>query len=364
MRQPRYDVGQVSDGTLSTRRRRRHAAVNDNAPAITSNGGGASASVSLAENTSAVTTVTASDADAGSTLTYSIVGGADAARFAINPSTGALTFVVAPDSEAPADAGGNNVYDVIVQASDGTLSDFQSIAVTVTAVNDNAPAITSNGGGASASVNVTENTTAVTTVTATDADAGSTLTYAIVGGADAARFTINPSTGALVFVAPPNFEAPSDAGGDNLYDVTVQVSDGTLTDTQAIAVSVVAPTRHLSTPCPAQTLAEDGSLAIGGVSVADQDNNVATVRLTVVQSSVTVNLAGGASVSAGANNSATLTLSGTAGQINAALATLAYAPSANYNGGDTLSVVSTDTSGLADTDTVTIMCRPSAIRQC
>ena len=225
----------------------------------------------------------------------------------------------------------------------------------MTAVNDNAPAITSNGGGASASVNVTENTTAVTTVTATDADAGSTLTYAIVGGADAARFTINPSTGALVFVAPPNFEAPSDAGGDNLYDVTVQVSDGTLTDTQAIAVSVVNANEAPVNAVPgAQTVAEDGTLAIGGVSVADQDNNVATVRLTVVQGSVTVNLAGGASVSAGANNSATLTLSGTAGQINAALATLAYAPSANYNGGDTLSVVSTDTLGLADTDTVTI----------
>src|SRR5215470_1866097 len=39
---------------------------NDNAPIITSNGGGASASISVAENTTAVTTVTATDADAGS----------------------------------------------------------------------------------------------------------------------------------------------------------------------------------------------------------------------------------------------------------------------------------------------------------
>ena len=36
----------------------------------------------------------------------------------------------------------------------------------------------------------------------------------------------------------PNFEAPTDAGGNNVYDVIVQVSDGTLTDTQAIAVTV------------------------------------------------------------------------------------------------------------------------------
>ena len=37
---------------------------------------------------------------------------------------------------------------MIVQVSDGTLTDTQAIAVTVTTVNDNAPVITSNGGGA------------------------------------------------------------------------------------------------------------------------------------------------------------------------------------------------------------------------
>ena len=42
----------------------------------------------------------------------------------------------------PTDAGGNNVYDVIVQVSDGSLTREQAIAVTVTAVNDNTPVIT------------------------------------------------------------------------------------------------------------------------------------------------------------------------------------------------------------------------------
>ena len=149
-----------------------------------------------------------------------------------------LAFVSAPDAEAPTDAGGNNVYDVQVQVSDGTNTDTQDIAVTVTNVNDNAPVITSNGGGATAAVNVAENTTAVTTVTATDADAGATLTYSIVGGADAAKFTINATTGVLAFVSAPDAEAPTDAGGNNVYDVQVQVSDGTNTDIQDIAVTV------------------------------------------------------------------------------------------------------------------------------
>src|SRR5207248_1874838 len=79
------------------------------APTITSNGGGATAAVSIAENTTAVTTVAATDPDAGQTLGYSITGGADAALFTINPTTGALSFITAPDFEAPADAGANNL---------------------------------------------------------------------------------------------------------------------------------------------------------------------------------------------------------------------------------------------------------------
>ncbi len=59
-----------------------------------------------------------------------------------------------------------------MQVSDGSNTDTQAIAVTVSDVNDNAPVITSNGGGASAAVNVAENGTAVTTVTASDAEPG------------------------------------------------------------------------------------------------------------------------------------------------------------------------------------------------
>jgi hypothetical protein len=64
----------------------------------------------------------------------------------------------------------------------------------------------------SASVSVPENTTAVTTMTATDPDAGATIVYS--GGADTAQFAIDPSSGALTFIAAPNFEAPTDTGAD------------------------------------------------------------------------------------------------------------------------------------------------------
>ncbi len=60
-----------------------------------------------------------------------------------------------------------------------------------------APSITSNGAGASAAISISENSAAVTTVTATDANSGTVLTYSIIGGADASKFTINAATGVL-----------------------------------------------------------------------------------------------------------------------------------------------------------------------
>jgi VCBS repeat-containing protein len=440
----------VTDGTATTAASVSWSVTGTNdAPVITSNAGGATATLSVDENSTALTTVTASDADDGATQTYSISGGADAARFTIDATTGVLSFVAAPNSEAPADSDSDSVYDVTVRVSDGLSFDDQALAVTVNdvnefdvstpvdsnaaadvvdensaigtvvsvtagasdadattnvvtyslsddaggrfaidattgvvtvagaidreaaaaalnitvratsadgstadqafaigindvdefdvttpadtdaatdTVNENAamgtlvgitasggdadattngvtyslssnpgglfaidadtgivttaaaidrealgssasitvratsadgstadqafsiaingenefaPAITSNGGAATASVSVAENSAAVTTVTATDADLPApAFTYSIAGGADAALFTINASTGALAFASAPDFEAPADAGANNVYDVTVQVSDGTLTDTQAIAVSV------------------------------------------------------------------------------------------------------------------------------
>ena len=250
------------------------------APVITSNGGGASASVSIAENTGAVTTVTATDADsAASKLSYSIVGGADAAQFTINSTTGALSFAASPDYEAPTDSGGNNIYDVTVQVTDGFLTDTQAIAVTVTPVNDNTPAITS-----SASASVAENTTAVLTVTATDADLPvQTLSYSIVGGADAAKFSINASSGALSFVTAPDYEAPTDSGGNNIYDVIVQVSDGTLSSPQAIAVTVtpVNDNTPAITSSATATVAEN-TTAVLTVTATDADLPAQTLSYAIV----------------------------------------------------------------------------------
>ncbi|MCX6840566.1 MAG: cadherin domain-containing protein, partial [Verrucomicrobia bacterium] len=248
--------------------------VND-LPVITSNGGLASASVSVAENSTAVTTVVATDADLPAQgISYSI-SGTDAAKFSIVPATGVLAFVSAPNFEAATDVGANNVYDLVVTATDdgspvGTKT--QTIAVTVTNVNE-APIITSNGGGATAAVTIAENATAVTTVTSTDVDASSTKTFSISGGADSAKFSIVAGTGVLTFAPAPNYEVPTDADLDNVYEVTVRIVDNgspVLDDTQALSVTVTDAN-------DAPVITSNGGLASASINVAENTTAVTTV---------------------------------------------------------------------------------------
>jgi Ca2+-binding RTX toxin-like protein len=191
---------------------------------------------SIAENNAAgavVATLTADDPGGAGPFTYMLITGAgdgDNAAFSIVGDQ--LKMNGSANFEA------KSSYSVRIQVTDalgGTYATAKAIAIDD--INES-PTITSNGAGATASVSVSENTTAVTTVATNDPDAGATLTYSLVASADAGKFQIDGSTGALSFIAAPDFEAPTDAGGDNVYDVTIQVSDGSLTDTQAIAVTV------------------------------------------------------------------------------------------------------------------------------
>ena len=130
------------------------------------------------------------------------------------------------------------------------------------------PTITSDGGGATASKSVPENQTAVTDVNASDAD-NDPLTYSLAGGADVSDFTINPTSGVLSFSTPPDFEAPGDADADNVYEVTVAVSDGRGgSDTQQISVTVTNVAEANSSPL---TFSLRDAATVGGVSVTNED---------------------------------------------------------------------------------------------
>ncbi len=86
---------------------------------------------------------------------------------------------------------------------------------------NNAPSFSS-----SASVSIAENSSGVIyTATATDSD-GDTITFSISGGADLAQFSIVAASGELSFQTSPDFENPADANTDNVYEVTLEASDG------------------------------------------------------------------------------------------------------------------------------------------
>ena len=132
------------------------------------------------------------------TVTWSLNGGADASKFNINSSTGALSFSSAPDFENPSDANSGNDYVVIVRATDSASNTSdQTVTVSVTDLDDTNPLITGNNGGAgssTSSISVNENQTTVDTFTANE-----TVTWSLNGGADASKFNINSSSGALSF---------------------------------------------------------------------------------------------------------------------------------------------------------------------
>lgn len=88
------------------------------------------AAVSVVENAALAYQAVATDAN-GDPLTYSIAGGADAARFSIN-AAGLLNFLAAPDADNPADADSDNVYQVTLSVSDGKTSTSLPMSITVT----------------------------------------------------------------------------------------------------------------------------------------------------------------------------------------------------------------------------------------
>ena len=74
-------------------------------------------------------------------------------------------------------------------------------------------------------VSVNENTSGpVYTISVSDPD-GDAVTLSIVAGKDEGDFVIDLTGRTIAFVTPPDFEAPQDANGDNVYDLTIEARD-------------------------------------------------------------------------------------------------------------------------------------------
>jgi Ca2+-binding RTX toxin-like protein len=135
-----------------------------------------------------------------------------------------------------------------------------------------APEITAFGGASTFSVQRSENTNFVAFIDAVDQNVtdgflfpDQVLSYSLFGN-DAHAFEIDQVSGLLSFASAPNYEVKTDFNNDNIYDVIVRVSDGTLWDEQALAVEVIN--------------ADDVATGAINLSVTSQNNNNASLAAT------------------------------------------------------------------------------------
>ena len=122
--------------------------------------------------------------------------------------------------------------------SEGPLISDATSTVTLSSSPVNNPPVFSS----SSTFSVDENAVSVGTVAASDSGGQDSVTgYSVSGGVDAARFSIT-NGGVLSFRSAPDYENPTDSGGNNVYNLVVTAASGTggreSSATQIITITV------------------------------------------------------------------------------------------------------------------------------
>ena len=256
----------VTDGNSSATEALSITVIDTNdAPTFTS----APYNVSVLENdvAAAVYTVSATDEDSGDSVTFTLTG-TGSTDFSLNPSTGVVTLTRALDFET------TPAYYLTVRACDsngGVVT--TSLNVTVIDQNDSPQFLS-----APYSVNIGENLpvgTIVIKVFATDDDPSDTLTYSL-SGANSNHFNIGSSTGVITT------GQELDRENINSYSLNVSVSDGSVTVTEGITISVDnsndAPT-FSNAPYNTSVNENVNSGNVFTVSATDEDGDAVTFSL-------------------------------------------------------------------------------------
>ena len=196
----------------------------------------------------------ASDVD-GPNLVYSLVAASAVGGTAVVAADGTFTF------DPTGGTSGNATFDVQVTDSDPTTPETATITVNIAVapVND-APTAADNAGAQT----FTEDTATTVTVTITDGDSGTTsITSAEAGNGTVA---INNATGELTYTPNADFN-----GADT---ITYTVSDGDLTATNTVAITVGADNDASVLGDDQASTQEDVAVVLQASSLLSNDSDV------------------------------------------------------------------------------------------
>ena len=156
-----------------------------------------------------------------------------------------------------------------IGVADSATDDTIAVTINLTNVNE-APSVAS---GPTART-VSENSTEVGAYTASDPDASSTASWSVETSGDGRFFEIS-SSGVLSFRSAPDFEAPSDADGNNAYLLTVKVTDNGSPAMSATRVVLVTVRNVNEAPAiasgPSTPSVAENSTEVGAYTASDPD---------------------------------------------------------------------------------------------
>ncbi|MGI9518285.1 MAG: Ig-like domain-containing protein, partial [Pirellulaceae bacterium] len=180
-------------------------------------------------NGTLVGSVTASDPDAGDSLSYAITAGDPTGIFAIDASG---NISVADGSQLNFEA--TTSYTLSVEVTDAGapgLTDTATITINVNDVNET-PTVNNQ------LFNIDENSGIATpagTILASDPDAGDLVSFNVIGGSGVTAFNVHPTTGLITVLDPLQL----DHEVNPFMTLVVEVTDsGGLTDTATIRIDI------------------------------------------------------------------------------------------------------------------------------
>jgi hypothetical protein len=305
----------------------------------------------------------------GSTSGLTITGKNGTASFTVTGTVAKLDAALSTVTYKPTAAyWGSDTLTVTVADSGDSQSASTGVALTINALNPptiTAPATasvgedlsltfsTANGNGVSiADASAGTKTDSVTlSVAHGTLTLGSTSGLTITGKNGTASFTVtgtlanlNAGLKGLVYQPTTGY-----AGADSLAVSVSDSGDGQSAST-SVALTVNAATPPAITAPTTASLAENGSLVFSTANsntISFTDANAGTSKtesLTLSVANGTLKLAttSGLTVTAGKNSTASVTVTGTVANLNAALNGLTYKPATGYSGADSLAISVTD----------------------